>query len=107
MGLRERFAFPPYTHLAVLTARSAQEELARLALDTLYKRLLAAMPPIVEISEPMPAPIAKAYGQFRYQCTLKCANVRPLSDITAREIARLSPGDDVVITLDVDAYNFM
>lgn len=107
LGLRERFAFPPYTHLAVLTARSAQEELARLALDTLYKRLLAAMPPIVEISEPMPAPIAKAYGQFRYQCTLKCANVRPLSDITAREIARLSPGDDVVITLDVDAYNFM
>lgn len=107
LGLRERFAFPPYTHLAVLTARSPQEELASLALHTLHKRLLAVMPPSVELSEPAPAPIAKAYGQYRYQCTLKAPSARLLSDITAREIARLSPGEDVVITLDVDAYSFM
>ena len=107
LGLRERFAFPPYTHLAVVTARSPQEDLAELALNTLHKRLLAAMPPSVEISPPAPAPIAKAYGQFRFQCTLKAPQARLLADVTSREIARLAPGEDVVITLDVDAYSFM
>lgn len=107
LGLREKFGFPPFSHMAVLTARSPHEELAALALQTLHRHLLAALPPSVEISDPLPAPIAKAYGQFRFQCTLKSPQARPLADIVSREIARLNPGEDIVISLDIDAYSFM
>ena len=107
LALRERFAFPPFSHLAVLSARSRQEELAHLALSSLHKRLLAAFPPSVEISDPAPAAIAKAYGQFRFQCTLKAPHARLLADIASREISLLNPGEDVTITLDIDAYNFL
>lgn len=107
LGLREKFNFPPYSHLAVLTARSPQEELASFALTTLHKRLLAALPPAVEISEPMPAPIAKAHGQFRFQCTLKAPQARVIADVVSREVALLNPGEEIVITLDIDAQNFM
>ena len=93
--------------MAVITARSEQEELAALAMETLHKHLLAALPPQVQLSTPLPAPLAKAYGQFRYQCTLKAPGARILSDICSREIAAMNCGEGVVISLDIDAYSFM
>ncbi len=107
LGLREKLAFPPFTHLAVLTVRSEQENLAAFAMATLHKHLLAALPPGTEMSDPLPAPLPKAFGQYRYQCVLKAARARVLSTIVSAEINRLSPGDPVIVTLDIDAYNFM
>lgn len=107
LGLREKFAFPPFSHLAVLTVRSEHEDMAAFALTTLHKRLLAALPPEAEISEPLPAPLPKAYGQFRYQCVIKAPRARIISDVVSTEIDRLASGDFVTVTLDVDAYNFM
>ncbi len=107
LGLRKQFGFPPYSHMAVLTARSTQEELASFSLQTLYRRLREALPPTAFISEPVPAPIARAHGQFRYQCTLRAPSARILSDICARELARMGTGEDITLTLDVDAYSFM
>lgn len=107
LGLRAKFAFPPFSHLSVLTVRSTHEDMASFAAETLHKRLLAALPPEVEISDPMPAPISKAYGQYRFQCVLKSQRARTVSDIVSAEITRLGAGDDITITLDIDAYNFM
>lgn len=107
LALRQQFQFPPFTHLAVLTVRSEQEDVAEFSLQTLYKRLLKALPPQVEISSPAPAPIAKAYGQYRFQCTLKAPGARVMSTVVAREINALQAGEGIIITLDVDAYSFM
>ncbi len=107
LGLRQKFGFPPYSHMAVLTARSPQEELAAFSLQTLYRRLKEALPSAAFISEPMPAPIAKAYGQFRYQCTLRAPGARVLSETCAREMARMGTGEEITLTLDIDAYSFM
>ncbi len=107
LGLREKFGFPPYSHMALLTARSPREELAAFSLQTLYRRLKEVLPPTAFISEPMPAPIAKASGQFRYQCTLRAPGARVLSETCAREIARIGAGEDITLTLDIDAYSFM
>lgn len=107
MSLRQQMNFPPYCHMAVVTARSEQEEVAALAMDTLHKRLLAALPPQVQVSEPLPAPLAKAYGQFRYQCTLKAPGARILADVCQREITAMNCGEGITLTLDIDAYSFM
>ncbi len=106
LALREHFNFPPFSHLAVLTARAEREDLARLALRTLHKRILANLPPSVEVSDPLPAPLAMAYGQYRFQCVLKAPSARMIAGPVAEQISRLSPGQDVIISLDVDAYNF-
>lgn len=107
LALRQQFAFPPFTHLAVLTVRSEQEDLAGFSINTLYKRLAKALPNTVEISPPAPAPIAKAYGQFRYQCTFKSAGARVVADVVSREITTLNAGEGIIMTLDIDAYSFM
>jgi len=107
LALRRQFAFPPFTHLAVLTVRSEQEDLADFSINTLYKRLVKTLPNTVEISPPAPAPIAKAYGQFRYQCTFKSSGARIVADVVSREIAALNAGEGIIMTLDIDAYSFM
>lgn len=107
LELRQMMNFPPFCHMAVITARSEQEEIANLAMETLHRHLVAALPPQVQISTPLPAPLAKTYGQFRYQCTLKAPSARLLSDICSREIAALNCGEGVTLSLDIDAYSFM
>jgi hypothetical protein len=34
-------------------------------------------------------------------------SARTVADIVAREIAELNAGEDITITLDIDAYSFM
>lgn len=41
--------------------------------------------PTVEITEPMPAPIPKMHGQFRFQCTIKSQASRIVADICSRK----------------------
>lgn len=107
LELRRELEFPPYVHMAVLTVRSPQEDLADYTIQTLHKRLLKVLPQSVCISDPLPAPIAKAYGQFRYQCTLKSTSARTVADIVSQEIKNLNAGEDITVTLDIDAYSFM
>lgn len=107
LELRQQMNFPPFCHMAVITVRSEQEDVAELAMNTLHKRLLTALPPQVQISDPLPAPLSKAYGQFRFQCTLKSPSARTIADICNREITDMNCGEGVVISLDVDAYSFM
>lgn len=107
LGLRQQFGFPPFCHMAVLTVRSEQEEVARFSLETLHKRLLCKLPNSVQISDPLPAPIPKAYGQFRYQCTLKAPSARIIADLVSLEINALQLGEGIITTLDIDAYSFM
>lgn len=107
LELRRELDFPPYTHMAVLTVRSPKEELADFSINSLHKKLLQLLPQEVCISDPMPSPIAKAYGQFRYQCTIKSKSARIVADIVSKEIKNLNSGEDVIFTLDIDAYSFM
>lgn len=107
LELRQQMDFPPFCHMAVVTARCEHEDVAALAIETLHKRLINALPPQARISDPLPAPLAKAYGQFRYQCTLKAPSARILADVCAREIAAMKCGEGVTLTLDVDAYSFL
>lgn len=107
LALRKQMHFPPFCHMAVITARCEHEEIAALAMSTLHKRLLAALPPQVQISDPLPAPLPRAYGQFRYQCTLKAPGARILSEICSREISAINCGEGVTLTLDIDAYSFL
>lgn len=107
LGVRQQLGFPPFCQMAVLTVRAENEAMAEFSLNTLHRRLLAVLPAEVEISDPVPAPIAKAYGQFRFQCTLRAPRARLIADTVSREIAALNAGDDIYVSLDIDAYSFM
>lgn len=61
----------------------------------------------MEISEPMPAPIAKAHGQFRFQCIIKSTSSRLVADTSSKEIANLHHSEGITGSLDFAPYSFL
>jgi primosomal protein N' (replication factor Y) (superfamily II helicase) len=106
MEFRRQFAFPPYGHCAVLTARSNHERRAEFTLQTLHLRLAENLPDGILLGEPLPSPLVKAHGQFRFQITLRSKKARPLTRHVQAVLARTSLPEDVTVVFDMDALNF-
>jgi primosomal protein N' (replication factor Y) len=106
MEFRRQFAFPPYGHCAVLTARSNHERRAEFTLQTLRLRLAENLPAGILLGEPLPSPLVKAHGQFRFQITLRSQKARPLTRHVQTVLARTSLPEDVTVVFDMDALNF-
>ncbi len=107
LEMRRVFHLPPFSHISVLTIRSPHESAAEYATHTLAKRLHGMIPPTVTMTDPMPAPIPKAHGQFRFQITLKGPNARVLSRLLRQLIQEAKLGEDITAVIDVDAMSFM
>lgn len=107
LELRKTFALPPFSHISLLTVRSPHDNLAAFTAKTLYDKIKKSAPPDLDVTEPMPAPIPKAHGQFRYQITLKAPRVRTISRTVKSVLEQLPLGDDVTAVLDIDAHTFM
>jgi primosomal protein N' (replication factor Y) (superfamily II helicase) len=106
MEFRRQFAFPPFGHCAVLTARSNHERRAEFTLQTLHLRLAEDLPDGILLGEVLPSPLIKAHGQFRFQITLRSQKARPLTRHVQAVLARTSLPEDVTVVFDMDALNF-
>jgi primosomal protein N' (replication factor Y) len=106
MEFRRQFAYPPYAHCAVLTARSNHERRAEFTLQTLHLRLAENLPDGITLGEPLPSPLVRAHGQFRFQVMLRGPRARPLTRHVQAVLARTSLPEDVTVVFDMDALNF-
>ena len=107
LEMRRSFDLPPFTHIAVLTIRSQHENMAEFATRTLAARLRGMLPPPATMTDPMPAPIPRAHGQFRFQITVKGPSARILSRTLRKLVQEAGLGDDLTAVIDVDAMSFM
>ena len=107
LEMRRAFDLPPFTHIAVLTIRSQHENMAEFATRTLGARLRGMLPPDTTMTDPMPAPIPRAHGQFRYQITVKGPSARAISRTLRKLVQEAGLGDDLTAVIDVDAMSFM
>jgi len=106
LEFRQQFSFPPFAHCGVLTARSTHERRAEFTLQNLHKRLLENAPPGLVMGEPLPSPLIRSHGQFRFQITLRAPHARPLTRHVQQVLARTTLPDDVTVVFDMDALNF-
>lgn len=106
LEFRREFHFPPYGRCAVLTVRSAHERRAEFTLQTLHRRLTENVPAGIQIGEPLPSPLTRSHGQFRFQITLRAPHARPLTNHVQAVLQKTSLPDDVIATFDMDAINF-
>jgi primosomal protein N' (replication factor Y) len=106
---RREGGYPPYAHLVCLTFKGASEEKVRYAAEG-YAAALGRLPPPsapLRVSEPCPAPLAKAKGLFRYQVLLRAATTRAATR-PLRETLRQKPlPEGVSLAVDVDALSIM
>ncbi len=106
LEFRREFQFPPFGRCAVLTVRSTHERRAEFTLQTLHRRLEENKPKHLTISEPLPSPLIRSHGQFRFQITLRCPQARPLTNHVQAVLSRTPLPEDVIATFDMDAINF-
>lgn len=106
LEFRQQFSFPPFAHCGVLTARSTHERRAEFTLQNLHKRLLENAPPGLVMGEPLPSPLIRSHGQFRFQITLRAPHARPLTRHVQQVLARTTLPEDVTVVFDMDALNF-
>jgi primosomal protein N' (replication factor Y) len=106
MDFRRQFSYPPYSHCAVLTARSTHERRAEFTLQTLHLRLTEDLPAGMVLGEVLPSPLIRSHGQFRFQVTLRSPGARALTRHVQAVLARTSLPDDVTVVFDMDALNF-
>ena len=102
---RQALGFPPYAHVTVITVRSGHERKAEFSMETLVKRLRQDLPHEIRLTDPMPSPLIKAAGQFRFQVLLRAKSPRVITAHIRKHLDKLQFPEDVIVTVDVDAYN--
>lgn len=107
LDFRRQWQYPPFTHLVLIVVRSVHQGRAELSLQTLAKRLAEVLPEGVVVGEPAPAPLEKSHGQFRFQLMLRTKAVLRLTRCLHTVLEKLSFPEDVIVTVDVDAYQLM
>jgi len=104
---RRQWNYPPYTHLLLVQIRGAHQSRTQLSAETLTKRLREGLPSGVTLGDPAPAPLEKSHGQFRFHIMLRTRSVRTLSRHLRSVLDRLPFPEDVIVTIDVDAYHLL
>ena len=104
--MRQVLEFPPVNHMAIVNVRGADEGAVSRAADDLGTELTDRLPQSVHVSGPMPAPMAKVRGKFRFQMTFRTRHIVGLGRLLRRVILpRNVPGID--ISIDIDPVSLM
>lgn len=104
---RQQFRYPPFTHVVLISSRGEHQARAEFALQTLCRRLHEGLPEEVILGEPVPSPLSKAHGQYRFQLLLRSARVRALARHIQRVIRGTTLPADVTVVWDVDPVQLL
>ena len=107
MEFRKKYDFPPFSHMALITVRSPSQVKAAFSAETLGRRLKEILPPSTLLSEPAPAPLEKARGEFRFHLMLRTKAIMALSRRLREVLDKLTFPADVIVTVDIDPYQLM
>src|ERR1044071_3583714 len=107
LEFRERCDFPPFRHAVLITVRSEHEGRAKLSAETIARRLRENLPAEFIRSAPVPAPLEKLQGHYRFHILLRGAALMRLSRIVRETLDKLPLPEDVVASVDVDPYQLL
>ena len=113
IGYREAFLYPPFSHAATILLRGSIEN------DVIHvaKRLLSCLQglqlkefPDVEIRGPVPAPLSRIMGKFRWHFLLRSKHVMNLRELVRRSVQAFSQDastKNVDIIIDIDPISVL
>ena len=107
LEFRERFGFPPFARMVLITVRSQMRERAEFTTQTLVRRLKENVPEGSVVGEATPAPLERARGYHRFQTALRGPAVRPLAHAIQTALSGLTLPEDVFVAVDVDPVQLL
>ncbi|MEI6891926.1 MAG: primosomal protein N' [Pontiella sp.] len=107
LEFRKELLYPPFAHLVLLTFKGESELDVMTTSDQFFQRLEKILPSSVTHAPPMPAPLARAKGFWRYQIMLRCEHTvkmtRPIRFV--QSTFKLPKG--ISLSIDVDALSLL
>jgi primosomal protein N' (replication factor Y) len=107
LEFRDQLKYPPFTHLVCITLRGPDEAATSGAAAGLIAALAPRLARSVIVSEPAPAPLARAKGLYRYQVMLRSRAVMPVTRALRAVLAETKLPREVACSVDVDALNLL
>ena len=107
LEFRKELSYPPFSHLVLLTFKGKSEPDVMGAADEFFARLERILPESVSHSPPMPAPLARAKGFYRYQIMLRCEHTVRMTKPVRHVWAAFKMPNGVSLAIDVDALSLM
>ncbi len=107
LEFRRELAYPPFSHLVLLTFRGESEPEVIGAADGFFARLEKILPESVTHSPPVPAPLARAKGHWRYQIMLRCEHTVKMTRPIRHVLSTYRMPKKVTCTVDVDALSLL
>jgi primosomal protein N' (replication factor Y) (superfamily II helicase) len=107
LEFRKELSYPPFSHLVLLTFKGESEVDVIAAADGFFARLEPILPESVAHSPPVPAPLARAKGHYRYQIMLRCEHTVKMTKPIRHVLATYKMPKGVGCTVDVDALSLL
>jgi len=107
MEFREKFHYPPFGRMVMITLRGTMRERAEFSAQTLARKLKAAAPVGVLVGEAVPAPLEKAKTFYRFQVALRGPSSLQLSRLVRGILDVLPMPEDVFVAVDVDPLHLL
>ena len=87
--------------------RSPHQERGRFSAETLHRRLKESLPANITLGEPVPAPLEKSHGNFRFHIAIRTHAILKVSRMLREVLDRLPLPEDVFAVVDVDAQQLL
>jgi primosomal protein N' (replication factor Y) len=107
LGVRQKFAYPPYRHLIHHLFRGPNAEKIKFFAEQWVKQVQKVLGDAVEIRGPNPSPIEKVKDEYRFQIWYFCARATPVVPKLVELQATINWPEDVTQVLDVDPMSLM
>ena len=104
---RRELKYPPFSRLVCITLTGPSEPLVELTAKELVRQLQSRLSEEIICSDPAPAPLAKARGNYRYQVMLRGPTAAAVTSPVRRAVEAFTWPRDVKHTVDVDALSLM
>ena len=107
LEFREMLGFPPFTRLIAVHFRGENEDAVRSYGEEIVKALQPYILEGTSISAPLPAPIERIKGKYRYVSTIKGTKLKVLRQALRVLALHRTPPKGVEMYVDVDAQSIM
>jgi len=106
--IRKELNFPPFTHLVSITLRSTNQENTVKIAEELYNSLkLNIDENRIELLGPVPAPITKIKGEYRYNIILKSKKIDDILEPIKKSIGERRRISKTYLKIDVDPQSIL
>lgn len=106
LPIRQELKFPPYGHVLTLHFDGENQQAIESYAAQLMERIQPYLDPETEITDPMPAPIERIKGKYRYMASFRAGKLGKLKQALRYETCRNRPRG-ISVYLDIDPVSML